>query len=291
MANTLFIVKDDVFKDLPSSLANAAVAEVNRLFKFLTRLNVSVTEPAGFPGRLDFTDSIVKIVNEDADVGAFQNDAFRIELDNVVFSAKQNGIKVTKPALGHSPSTPDRGGVGFQQKEILDPTNLRLIMNITGGVASLQTAKEEVVEFATGGRTVADIEREKRERMEGKRGRPGVGLAYYGTHQALIDTREEMTWELLNKGWGEWPQDLQVNVAVALGRLIAHEARHQYLLPHASAGLGSGAAVLFGQPSFADFEKSDQAAIAAQMNRLRQLQATGTTHLETLPRGQPFPFG
>jgi hypothetical protein len=290
MANTLFIVKDDVFKDLPSAITDAAIAEVKRLYKFITRFTIAVTEQAGFPERLDFTDSIIKLVKEDAEVTAAQNDAFRIELDNVVFSIRQNGVNVARPPLNHSAAPPDRGGVGFQQKEIVDPGNLRLIMTVTGGICSLEYAKEEVIQFATGGRTLQDIQDAVRKRIDGTPRHPGQGLGYYATHQALIDTREEMTWELMNKGWSDWPQDLQDNFALALGRLIAHEARHQYLSPHASAGLGSDGAALFGQPSFENFEKSDQADITSALNDLRRRQAGGTTHLATLPKGQPFPF-
>ncbi|HUO55016.1 MAG TPA: hypothetical protein VMU18_09755, partial [Rhodoblastus sp.] len=158
MANTLFIVKDDVFKDLPSAIAAAAIDEVKRLYKFITRLTIAVTEPAAFPELLDFTDSVIRLVKADAEVSAAENDAIRIQLDNVVFSIRQNGIQVTRPALNRSAALPDRGGVGFQQKEIVDPTNLRLIMTVTGGICSLQTAKEQVIQFATGGRTLADIE-------------------------------------------------------------------------------------------------------------------------------------
>ncbi len=302
MARTLFIVRDDVFRNLPSRITDGVVAEVRRLFRFLANFTVSVLEPVGFPERLDFTDSIVKIIEDDDGVTAAVNQARQIELDNLVFSAQQHGIRLNTPPPSRSAAMPDRGGLSFQQKEIVDPTNLRLIITITGGVASLETAKQEVLEFTTGGRTLADIEQSRNKAMFGPSGKPQVRIVggeretsfpdarYFASYQALVDARDELTWGLIKRDWRDWSNDLQDAVAVALGRLIAHEARHQYIMNHSSSGLGADEAILFGQRSFENFEKGDQSDITARLVALNKQQSAGTTHLDTLPRGRQFPF-
>jgi hypothetical protein len=304
MANTLFIVKDADFTHLPSQISSGAVAEVKRLFGFLRNFTVSVLEPVRFPERLDFTDSIVKIVEDSDSVQPVLNQALRVEMHNVVFSATQHRVNLQVPPGGHSAATPDRGGVGTHQKEIVDPNNLRLIVTITGGVAAVDFAKEAVLENATGGRTIDDIESSRNRRLWGPSGRPQVVtvggeretafgkdfVRYFASHQSLKDTGDELTWGLLEKGWSDWPKNLQNGVAVALGRLIAHEARHQYILQHSSSGLGADEPRLFGDKNFENFEKGDQNAIISRLAALRKEQSHGTTHLETLPTGQSFPF-
>lgn len=284
MARKLFIVKDDVFKNLPSRVADGTIAEVKRLFGFLANFTVSVLEPAGFPERLDFTDSIMKIVENDDDIDAVLDQARHVELNNVVFSARQNSVNMTTPPpQPRSTFDPDLAGRAFQQKEIVDPTRLGLIVTVTGGVASLQSAKQAVVEFATGGRTAKDI--------ESSRNKKELWDRYWMSHQALIDVRDLATWDLMKKkGWSDWSNDLQDNVAVALGRIIAHEARHQYIVEHSSTGLGADGPRFFGDKNFQDFEKGDQSDITARLVALNRQQSAGRTHLDTIPKGRTFPF-
>lgn len=295
MANTLFIVKDAAFKAMPSPVADGAVAEVRRIFGFLRTFTVSVQEPAAFPERLDFTDSIVKIVEADDAVSAAIDQARRAELDNVVASARKNGVNLTRPPESRSVFNPDRGGVAFQQKEVIDPSGLRLIMALTGGVASQEFAKEAVVEFATGGRSLQDVQDSQNKGAWGPSGRPKPGQApnarYFASHQSLRDIADEQTWGLMKKGLGDWPRNLQDDVAVALGRSIAHEARHQYIGPHAANGLGADAPIIFGDQNFQDFDASDRSDIFAKLTSLARQQAAGRTHLDTIARGRAFPFG
>src|SRR5258708_34775435 len=149
MARTLFIVRDDVFRNLPSRITDGVVAEVRRLFRFLANFTVSVLEPVGFPERLDFTDSIVKIIEDDDGVTAAVNQARQIELDNLVFSAQQHGIRLNTPPPSRSAAMPDRGALSFQHKTICDPTHLRLIITITGRVPPPHTTNQDVLVSTT----------------------------------------------------------------------------------------------------------------------------------------------
>jgi hypothetical protein len=292
VALTLFIVRDEGFNDLPSDVAEGTLAELKRLFSFLHGFAISVVGPEGFPERLDFTDAVVKIVISDEEITAAQNQAFHLEWHNVVTSARRHGVKLIEPPHGHVQTMPDRGGLSFMQKDIVDPANAKLILTITGGVASIETAKEEVIEFATEELTAADIQRSRKERIEGTPRKPGVGMfKYFASYQALTDSRQLATLDLLKrKGWGDWPQDLKDKAALALGRLIAHEARHQYIAPHSESGVGAESAPLIGQKNFESFEKGDQSAIAAKIADLKTKQRGGKVHLDIFPRGEIFPF-
>src|SRR3954464_13032761 len=104
MAKTLFVVKDSDFDDLPSEVSDPAIAEVKRLFAFVSGFVVSVLELAAFPERIDFTDSIVKVGPADDDVSVVQNQALNLERQNVVFSARGAGVTLTMPPNTHVPS-------------------------------------------------------------------------------------------------------------------------------------------------------------------------------------------
>jgi hypothetical protein len=290
LARTLFIVENDVWNDLPSPVKDGAVREVKRLFAFVPHFAVSFLRATSFP-RIDFTDAIVKIVESDDEVGAALDHAINVELSNVVFSAqakaaaKGHPVNLTRPALNRSSFNPDRGGVGSEMKKIVDAGVLRIGIAVTAGIASLETAKTAVVEFATGGDTVADIERREEQQIKKK------GLGFFGTHGALTDARLELTWDLLKKGWSQWPDDLRDDVGVALGRLIAHETRHQYVGgDHANVGLGSDQAVLFGQSAFENFADDDRTDVLGNISRLQNEQNRANVLADTLPAGQAFPF-
>jgi hypothetical protein len=80
-------------------------------------------------------------------------------------------------------------------------------------------------------------------------------------------------------------------MGIALGRLVAHEARHQYVAPHFNAGgLGGESPELLGVPKSEKFHKDDEANILGQLQILQNTQQTATIHIETFPKGQPPAF-
>lgn len=286
MANTLFIVEDKIFVDLPPSIRNNALVETKRLFAFISKFQVVTRQPAQFPAAIDFTDSIIKLVDTDDEVSPVHNQSVRQQLSNIRHSIKQNGFNPPTNMMQRFPATPERGGVGFQQKEIISAGPTKLAMTLTGGIVSLETVKAEVVEVFAGGRTKQEILADQDKAIKKK------GLAgYYGKHQALVDTRGLFSYELLDKILTDWPTDYQDAVGIALGRIIAHEARHQYILPHFSGGgLGASEAVIWGDKNFEQFDKQDQSDISIKIQQLQTEQRKASIQLETFPRGQPFPF-
>lgn len=285
MANTLYIVEDTDFTNLPDSVRDNALAETKKLFAFITNFKVVTRQPNQFPATLDFTDSIVKFVGTDAEVAAVQNQSLRQQCPNILQSIKQNGMNATSSVPKRFPATPERGGVGFQRKEIFTIGTVKLAMTVTGGVAALEAAKSDVVDAFTDGFSRAEILKHRDDEIKKK------GAGYFGKHEALIDERRLNAWDQLNRDPADWTKDFQGAVGVALGRLIAHEARHQYIEPHFNGGgLGASEPALFGDKNFEQFDKADQKDISVKLQKFRTEQQKATIHLETIPRGEPFPF-
>src|SRR5262245_868548 len=110
MANTLYLVEDDVFTALPDAVRKKTLAETTRLLAFIPHFTVETRSPALFPPTLDFTESAVKIVDSDGDVGSVQNEIHRQQSSNLQFSIKQKGVRLKIDPFQRAPSTPDRGG-------------------------------------------------------------------------------------------------------------------------------------------------------------------------------------
>jgi surfactin synthase thioesterase subunit len=97
----------------------------------------------------------------------------------------------------------------------------------------------------------------------------------------------------VKKGSSSW-QPL-VMLGQALGRAIAHEARHEYLgSGHAESGLGEDAPYLTGEKTTAQFSKDDQKAILERIRKLEATQGTATV-VPTFPQSmrqkpEDFPF-
>lgn len=288
MARTLFIVDDDVFGALPDAVQKALLAEAQKIFSFASGFKVEARKPPLFPAVLHFTDSVVRIVESDDEVTGVANDIQRQEDTNIRFSIAQTGLRINLAALSLSPaSDPDQGGVGghFKTTALIGGTTFSV--TTTFGVASLQTAEQAVVQDALQGRTKKDILK-ARDKAIAQKGLTG----YFGKHESLISMREEMESELAIKHTPlkDWPQDLWDGVGKALARVIAHEARHQYIEAHSAKGLGADEATIFGDPNFEKFDGSDQSNILNVLHQFDLKWNSASLHLETCPKGQPSPF-
>jgi len=99
--------------------------------------------------------------------------------------------------------------------------------------------------------------------------------------------------QTLKKGSSSW-QPLAM-LGEALGRAIAHEARHEYLgAGHAEEGLGQDSPFIIGEKNTAQFSKEDQKAMLEQIRKLEATQGTATV-VPTFPQSmrkkpEDFPF-
>lgn len=285
---TLFIVDDEVFGALPEAVQKNLLGEVKKIFSFIPQFKVEARKPANFPAVLHFTDSVVKIVGSDDDVTSASNDIRRQEDSNVRSSITQMKVSLKLHPLSLSPAgDPDRGGLGGSWKTtVVEGGGKRVSITMTFGVASLESAEQAVVDEEVDERTLEDIHKEERKAIAKK------GLGYFGTHQALIAVREEAEIELMTKHTPlkDWPKYLVDNVTTALARLVAHEARHQYIEAHSARGLGADSPRIWGDKNFEQFDGTDRANILNAISHLNTQWNGASVHLETCPQGQPSPF-
>ena len=108
----------------------------------------------------------------------------------------------------------------------------------------------------------------------------------------VISAVEEETSEKLPKGLSKFTEQQQDLLGTALGRAIAHEARHLYHLPHADAGLGSEEPDLTGTTTRAHLSNPDQADLLNAIHELEKKQGSRTV-VDTFAeadRDKDFPF-
>lgn len=293
MARTLYIVEDAVYTDLPEDVRNKTMAEVPLLFDFIKKFTVVTKQPKQFPNRFDFTDSIVKIVETDAEVSAAQNTSIRQQKANIEHSVTENKMKVETGEEKHYAGTPERGGVGFQVKTIIKVgKKTKLAMTLTGGVAAMEAVKAEVTDHFAGGRTRKEILDQQRKMINGTTSRKGMKAEkYHASEDGKRDKRHLAALDLMGVELKNWPKELKEAVGIGLARLIAHEARHQYVAAHFDGGgLGASEADLYGDKNFETFDDEDKKEINTAITALERLQKTATIHLETIPKDKPFIF-
>jgi hypothetical protein len=288
MAKTLFIVDDEVFQGLPGAVQKSLLDETRRLFSFVPGFKVEARKPPLFPAVIHFTDSVVMLVEHDDEVDAAIRQISRREDANVRFSIKQTGVNLRLESLNQSmDGDPDKEGAGGHFKPVVAEGGGRKVsITFTRGVASLESAERVVVEEDLGGRSLADILKERAKRIHDR------GLGYFGKHESLVSVREEQEAELMTKHTPlkDWDKRLADNVGTALARIVAHEARHQYILEHSAKGLGANSARFWGDKNFEEFDGPDKANINTRIHRLDLEWNSAAVHLELCPSEQSSPF-
>jgi hypothetical protein len=283
MAYTLFIVEDKFFTDLPQSVRDDLLDETKRLFKFIPKFHVVTRQPAQFPAALDFTDSVFRLGEDDDAVTAFSNDSPHQQWKNIRDSITQRGIRV-QLNISHATAKPEVIGVAIMWKDVITAGGDRLAITMTGGTASLKAVELEVVQALAHGREKHEIleYQKKRQRKD-----PDV---YHGSKKEAEDTADLRLYDLLDKPLKDWPPVCQKYASLALARALAHEVRHQYVGPHATAGLGSDAPAIWGDKNYEDFSDADKGDIHNAITQLERKQTAATIQIETFAKGQTFPF-
>jgi hypothetical protein len=285
MPKTLFIVDDDVFQGLPEPAQKKLLSEVKNLFSFIPQFKVEVRRPDQFPPTLDCTDSVVSLVEQDIDVDAVSRSIRKQETTNVQFSIKQAGVHITLNTPPQSfDGNPDAGGISGHWKTVVpDGGGTKVSITMTFGVASLESAEQAFLENSLHGRTADDIRKDRRQHKDPK---------WLATKEGSQSTRDLEEAENLSKHkpLKDWSRDQWEDIAIAFARLVAHEARHQYVVDHSSKGLGADSARVWGDKNFEAFDGTDQANILTRINDLNNSWNTASVHLDTCPREKASPF-
>jgi hypothetical protein len=292
MARTLFIVDDATLKSLGSAIVAKMKDEVKNVFSFAPKFTVLMATPDNIPEKIDFTDSVVKVVATEDDVTAMQNQAEQQELRSIEFAIKNNNLNIKMAAFKRSSAKPERGGVAWQSKDVLSSGGQKVALVQTGGIAAVETAATETLTFLAPDKLTLKEAEDKRD------GKLNKAKLAHGKDQEDKITETNTSFEKSKKHWAlqgtapkNWPQNLQETLGVTLGRLVAHEARHQYIVDHFDdGGLGGESAELLGVASSEKFHKDDQKNIAGKLAKFETIQKTATIHVETFPKGQAFAF-
>lgn len=289
MAKTLFIVDDDVFQSLPDAVQKKLLDETAKLFSFVPGFKVEARKPSLFPATIHFTDSVVMLVGQNDEVDPAVRQISRAEDANTRFSIKQTGVNILLDKLKQSfDGDPDKGGVGGHWKPVVTEGGGRKVsITMTYGVASLESAEQAVVEEDLHGRSLADILKQREKIIHDK-----GSARYFASHAALVSVREEEEAEFMTKHrpLKDWDKRLAENVATALARVVAHEARHQYILAHSAKGLGADSPRIWGDKNYEEFDGSDKANINNKINQLALDWNSAAVHLELCPKERSSPF-
>lgn len=292
MARTLHVLNDKTLQTLGDAIVGMIIAEVKDIFSFASRFNVALTAPASIPAKIDMTDSIVKVVVDDDAVTSMQNQADQQELRSIGAAIKKLNLNVKMPAFQRTALNPDRGGIGWQSKSVLPLGSVKVAIVQTGGVVSIATAVDTTLTFAAPNKWSLD---EARSHHDSKV--KLAELAHGGDQEKKVKDadaafeKSKQHWKLKDVAPKNWPPDLQKQISLALGRLIAHEARHQYVAEHFDdGGLGGESAEVLGVQSSERFLEDDRKQISAQLDTFDRLQRTAGLQLETFPKDQPFAF-
>lgn len=295
MANTLYIVEDIFFTELPEPVRKNAVAEAKKILAFIPKFDVKALSPLKFPAVFDFTDSVIRVVADDKAIGTFEVDSKAQQMKNIRFSLAARGYSLAPNTNPRSHSfVLERAGVGWMGKEVMSISRSvnnqsqtdKVAITQTGGAAAVLGAAPDVLKIFAHGRDkdyLLAIQKKYQQNHPGD----------YSKTQHYKDTTADLAvWALLDKPLRDWPRDVQEALGKALGRIIAHEARHQYTgSGHADEGLGGESPELWGMAKHEQFSTDDQAEIGAAIRKLADDQKAATVPLaETNPKGQPFPF-
>lgn len=282
---TLFIVDDDVFQGLPDAARKKLLDEVKNLFSFLPGFNVEARNPQRFPPILHFTDSVVSLTESDQALSPVLQHMKQKETANIQYSIKQASVNLTIDSPPPSfEGDLEAGGIGGYWKTVVPVGQKHVSISMTYGVASLEFAEDAFLEEFLHGQKADDIRAKQALHRKDK--------DWLKTKEGQQTVRDLAEAELLSrhKPLKEWPSDQWESVATALARIVAHEARHQYLEAHSSQGLGASQPRIWGDPNYQAFDGRDQANLVSRIDELTRSWNAADIHLETCPQDKASPF-
>jgi hypothetical protein len=273
---TLYVVQNDVWTKLPAAVRASAEQELNGLFAFVGAsstekpFSINIVTAANLPERFDFSESVVSVIR--GDPAKYVKEAFaRQDAQIRHFLAAQNVQIPAAPAAGNDPLDPEKIGFGGGSRTVRTDQGRTFALPVMAGAVNID---EVIASF------LENIDTLLQEQMEAL---PNRGKDPTKWPQTVRSKKGTTSWQ---------PHAM---LGQALGRAIAHEARHEYLgLGHAEAGLGEDAPPVFGEKTTEQFSKDDQKAILEAIRRLEATQGTATV-VPTFPQSmrqkpEDFPF-
>lgn len=279
---TIYVVKDEVFMNIPNDVRKAALEELENAFAFVgtatkkRALRTVALEPAKFPEAVTLSDGVVRIVANELDIQASVNNAIRIQVANVKRELTEQGEKAELP-LKRTALKPDLGGLAQNGKQVLSGKK-RYALPIMASAVALESAISDALdEIGSKIHLQKVLER-----------RANASPRYWASRRALEETEVMMALENPTNP-AKWSNGQRQLLGVALGRTMAHEVRHLYVIPHAATGLGADSPLILSD-RYARFSATDRTTIVRALQKLEQQQARSTL-VRTFPNHVGnFPF-
>jgi len=273
---TLYVIHNDVWNELPPAVRASAEQELKSLFAFVGAsssekpFSIKVVTAAQLPEQFDFSESVVSVIRGDTD--SYVKDAFARQNEQIRSWLAQQKVQMPQAESGgKAPFNPERIGTGGGSRSLRTDQGKTYALLVIAGAVNIN----EVID------------------------------SFFDNIEGLL---EDQLTTLPKKGRDptKWPQTVkskggttswqpQVMLGVALGRAIAHEARHEYIgAAHAETGLGQDSPFIIGEKTTAQFSKEDQKAILDQIHKLETTQGKATV-VPTFPQSmrkkpEQFPF-
>jgi hypothetical protein len=252
-SRTIFVADTSAFATLPDLTRTIAGEELARTYEFVGQaepgapMRVIVLQPERFPEDYNLSDAVVAVAQMVP--SAYVGVGFRQQTNNINRSIREKGGRFVLDATTRVTFTTDRLGLGMKRK---------FAGNIPGIGAATVTQMDSAVGL--------------------------LEVLTYINKEVLPNTQPK-----LDADPRKWSEQQQRLMGLALGRSMAHEVRHLYVTTpvHATAGLGSADAALFGDNI--GFSNSDQASILAAIRNFESSQGTSRV-IPTFNREADFPF-
>lgn len=278
---TIFVVQNDVWTSLPAEVRTAAEQELNKQFEFVGKasgekaFSIKVLTPAQLPEQFDFSEAVVSVIHGDA--GQYVDAAMAAQREQIRrFLESQHVTPPAAPASGQRASgDPFHMGVGNASKTVFTANGQAFALPVMAGAVSIDEVLDSFFE---------NIDSNLSDQLEKV---PGHGRDLSKWPRTIMS----------KKGTTSWARaDVFAMLGGALGRVIAHEARHEYIHEHAKAGLGGEGenTPIIGESHSVEFSEDDKKAILDRLHKLETQQGTARI-VPTFPqdiRSDPdaFPF-
>jgi hypothetical protein len=263
-SRTIFVVDNDVFRNLPWETRTRTGDEIASQFAFVNGkapMTVIFLDSGRFPEEFNFSDAVVSVT--DLPPNDHVRGALRQQVNNFNRAIGALGSRQKFPAPDRTSLNPDRYGLASMNKLVtLAAQGTQVAAPLMASAVNLDNLIDYLNE-----EVIPDV--------------------YYKGRASGKDK--------IPKDKDKWAGLQKEIVGIALGRAMAHEVRHLYVPVHADDGLGSDGARLLGKDLIKDiitFSAADKKNIQSSITILEGQQGTRTvaaSYAATV-RSLEFPF-
>jgi len=260
-SRTIFVVDNEVFRSLPWETRTRAGDEIASQFAFVNGkapITVIFLDPARFPEEFNFSDAVVSVTDRPLNVHV--DAALKQQVNNLNRAIDALGSRLRLPVPSRTGLIPDRFGLARMNKFV---TPAAAGPQVSAPLMTSAVNLDDLIDYLND---------------------EYIPEVFHKGHSSKKD--------VISKDKPKWTNGQKELVGVALGRAMAHEVRHLYVRNpvHASDGLGSASAPLFGKG--ATFSTADKTKIQSSITKLEGQQGMRAVaaSFAAAERSLDFPF-